>query len=410
MANFQYTARTRQGELRSGQMEANDQAAVASILMGRDMIPLNIAPAKTDAKSLDTSAEINFFTPRVKLVDLVIFARQMYSLTRSGIPILRAVNGLADTTHSKRMAQALRGVADQLERGRNLSSALHQFPDIFTELFVSIVHVGENTGQLDEAFLQLSDYLDREQETRKQIKTATRYPTFVLIAIGIAMVVLNIMVIPIFASMFSKLGADLPVMTKVLIGSSNFFMHYWPHMLIALGLGIVLLKRYLNTEKGIWQWDRTKLKLPIIGSIFERIILGRFCRSFSMMIKAGVPLPNALSLVADAVSNAFVGTKIREIRRTVEKGESLSRAAFASGLFSPLVLQMINVGEETGRLDELLQESGEYYEREVDYDLKSLTSKIEPILIGFVAVMVLTLALGIFTPMWDMMNAYKGRS
>lgn len=407
MALFSYKGRDAQGQLTEGSIDAADAAAAAKALSSRNVIPLNIVEADGES-SLQGDARISFLTPRIRLEDLVIFARQMYSLTKSGIPILRAVSGLAESTSSVRMAAALRDVVSLLERGRTISSALHQHPHIFNQLFVSIVHVGENTGKLDESFLQLSDYLEREQETRKQIKAATRYPMFVIIALVIALVILNIKVIPVFAGMFDKFNAELPLMTQILLGMSEFFLNYWPHMLVTLGLTIFAVVRYLKTEAGRFRWDRAKIRLPIVGSIIERTLLGRFARSFSMMTTAGVPLTTALNLVADAVDNAYMGDRILTMRRNIEKGESLSRVAASSTLFTPLVLQMINVGEETGRVDELLSEAAEYYEREVDYDLKSLTSKIEPILITVVAAMVLVLALGIFTPMWDMMGAYKG--
>lgn len=408
MARFSYKARNPAGELITGVLEAADPTSAARVLLGRNFTPVNIIETNETETPDSSASKINFLTPRVSLDDLVIFARQMYSLTRAGIPILRAVRGLAETSNSKRMAAALSDVVIQLERGRNISSALNQHSTIFSKLFVSVVHVGENTGRLDEAFMQLSEYLEREQATRKQIKTATRYPTFVVIALAVAMVILNMLVIPVFASMFSKFGADLPLMTQILLGMSQFFLTKWHYMLMSL-LGLTLLTRhYVKTEKGAYHWDRLKLRLPIIGSIFERSLLGRFARSFAMMLRSGVPLTTALNLVADAVDNAFVGERIINMRRNIEKGESLSRVANSSKLFTPLVMQMISVGEETGRVDELLGEVAEYYEREVDYDLKSLTAKIEPILISVVAIMVLVLALGIFTPMWDMMGAMKG--
>ena len=379
---------------------------MAQILVGRSFTP--IAITENSQEQIAELSQISFLTPKVSLDDLVIFSRQMYSLAKSGIPILRSVKGLADTTSSKRMTAALNDVADQLERGRTLSSALHKHTQVFGRLFVSIVHVGENTGKLDAAFLQLSFYLEREQETRKQIKAATRYPMFVMIAIVIALVIMNIMVIPIFADMFKSFGAELPLMTRILLTTSEFFITKWPHLLVGIALSILFLVRYLRTENGRYKWDRTKLKLPIVGSLFERTLLGRFARSFSMMLVSGVPLTSALNLVAEAVDNAFMAERILNMRKNIEKGESLSRVASSSKLFTPLVLQMINVGEETGRVDELLAEAAEFYEREVDYDLKNLTSKIEPILISVVAGMVLVLALGIFTPMWDMMGAIKG--
>lgn len=406
MAQFSYKARKPSGELATGVLEAVDASTVAQILTGRSFTPIEIT--ENSQEQTDELTQISFFTPHVTLNDLVMFSRQMYSLARSGIPILHAVRGLADTTGSKRMAVALDDMADQLERGRTLSSALNKHDHVFGRLFVSIVHVGENTGKLDEAFLQLSFYLEREQETRKQIKSATRYPMFVVIAIVIAMVIMNIVVIPIFAKMFLSFGAELPLMTRILLATSNFFMTKWLFLLASITLSIFLLIRYLRTVNGRYRWDRIKLKLPVVGNIFERTLLGRFARSFSMMLVSGVPLTSALSLVAEAVSNAFMSERILGMRKNIEKGESLSRAASSSNLFTPLVLQMINVGEETGRVDELLAEVAEFYEREVDYDLKSLTSKIEPILISIVAGMVLVLALGIFAPMWDMMGAIKG--
>ncbi|MCY7295272.1 type II secretion system F family protein [Alteromonas sp. a30] len=416
MPLFDYSARNQDGSLVKGQIEAPDKNSVAQALIKRSVIPLNISPSRSqgsvssgESNTMNGGMLADLFVPKVTLDDLVIFSRQMYSLMKSGIPILRAVKGLAETTSSKRMQRALFDVGAQLERGRSFSSALNQYPKIFDQLYVSIIHVGENTGKLDEACLQLSEYLEREQETRKQIKSATRYPMFVIIAIVIALVIMNIFVIPTFAGMFNKFGAELPGMTLFLLGMSDFFIHKWHWLLIAISGGIFFIKRYLNTKQGRLNWDRYKLRMPTVGSVFERSLLARFSRSFSMMIQAGVPLTHALNLTADAVDNSFMASRIIGMRQGIEKGESLSRVAAGSGLFTPLVMQMIGVGEETGRVDELLMDVAVYYEREVDYDLKGLTAKIEPILIAIVSVMVLVLALGIFTPMWDMMNAVKGR-
>ena len=406
MAQFSYKARKSDGELATGVLEAPDASTVAQILTGRSFTPIEIT--QDSQAQYNSLSQISFLTPKITIDDLVIFSRQMYSLAKSGIPILRAVRGLADTTKSKRMAVALNDVADQLERGRTFSSALNKHRHVFGQLFVSIVHVGENTGKLDDSFLQLSFYLTRDQETRKQIKAATRYPTFVIIAIVIAIVILNIAVIPIFADMFLSFGAELPLMTRILLATSDFFMTKWQYLLMGIALTIFTIGRYLNSKDGRYKWDRAKLKLPVVGSIFERTLLGRFARSFSMMLTSGVPLTSALNLVAEAVNNTFMAERILGMRKNIEKGESLSRVASSSKLFTPLVLQMISVGEETGRVDELLAEVAEFYEREVDYDLKSLTSKIEPILISVVAGIVLVLALGIFSPMWDMMGAIKG--
>ena len=406
MAHYSYTARNASGKSTKGSLDAVDVPGAAKILMGRSLIPLEIKKAKP-SKSTEVKG-ISYFDPQITPDDLLIFARQMYSLAKSGIPILRAVKGLADTSNSVRMTLVLNEVGEQLESGRTLSSALHRHELIFDQLFVSIVHVGENTGKLDEAFIQLAHYLERDQETRKQMKAATRYPMFVIMAMVIALVIMNIVVIPVFAEMFASFNAELPLMTRILIGMSDFFVTKWHYMLLTTGLVIYGISRYVNTPVGRYKWDSMKLRLPLVGSIFNRTLLGRFCRSFSMMLVAGVPLTSALNLVSEAVDNTFMAERILGMRKNIERGESLSRVAASSELFSPLILQMINVGEETGRVDEQLREGAEFYEREVDYDLKSLTAKIEPILISIVAGMVLVLALGIFTPMWDMMGAMKG--
>ncbi|WP_273764745.1 MSHA fimbrial biogenesis protein MshG [Aeromonas hydrophila] len=406
MSSFAYKGRDSQGNVVSGVVEAATEMAAAEQLMRRGVMPTELKPGKAKAAALDWSLLLE---RGVRLDELVVFSRQMYALTRAGIPILRAIAGLEESAHSKPLKRALHALGEDLGNGRPLSSSMQAHPRVFSSLFVAIIHVGENTGQLEEAFLQLANYFELELETRKRIKTAMRYPSFVLIAIGIAMVILNIMVIPVFAGMFAKFGVELPLATRILLATSHFFVHYWWVMLGVLLAMVFGWRRWVSTVKGKLTWHRWQLKLPIVGTIIERSLLARFARSFSMMLKAGVPLNTALSLVADAVDNAWMAGRIRDMRAGIERGESLLRTAGSSGLFTPLVMQMIAVGEETGQVDDLLHEAAEYYEREVDYDLKSLTARIEPILIGIVAVMVLILALGIFTPMWDMMRAVRGK-
>lgn len=406
MSSFAYKGRDSQGNAVSGVVDAANEMAAAEQLMRRGVMPTELKPGKAKAAALDWSLLLE---RGVRLDELVVFSRQMYALTRAGIPILRAIAGLEESAHSKPLKRALHALGEDLGNGRPLSSSMQAHPRVFSSLFVAIIHVGENTGQLEEAFLQLANYFELELETRKRIKTAMRYPSFVMIAIGIAMVILNIMVIPVFAGMFAKFGVELPLATRILLATSHFFVHYWWVMLGVLLAMVFGWRRWVSTVKGKLTWHRWQLKLPIVGTIIERSLLARFARSFSMMLKAGVPLNTALSLVADAVDNAWMAGRIRDMRAGIERGESLLRTAGSSGLFTPLVMQMIAVGEETGQVDDLLHEAAEYYEREVDYDLKSLTARIEPILIGIVAVMVLILALGIFTPMWDMMRAVRGK-
>ncbi|WP_285163457.1 type II secretion system F family protein [Shewanella goraebulensis] len=404
MPTYQYRGRNNQGAAVEAFIESANESSAADTLMSRGIIPLELREVK-QSQPFNLGS---IFASKVSLEELQIFTRQMYSLTRSGIPILRAIAGLAETTHSQRMKDALNDISEQLTSGRPLSSAMNQHQDVFDSLFISMIHVGENTGKLEDAFIQLSGYIEREQETRRRIKSAMRYPIFVLIAITIAMVILNIMVIPKFADMFSRFGADLPWATKILMATSSLFVNYWHVMLVSLVAAIVGVRYWHHTEKGERQWDKWKLHIPAVGSIIERSTLSRYCRSFSMMLGAGVPMTQALSLVADAVDNSYMHDRIVAMRRGIESGESMLRVSNQSALFTPLVLQMVAVGEETGQIDQLLNDAADFYEGEVDYDLKNLTAKLEPILIGFVACIVLILALGIYLPMWDMLNVVKG--
>jgi MSHA biogenesis protein MshG len=409
MASFNYTGRNANGSQVQGSIEATNSDMAADKLFKRAITPTAIVAEQQAADNVANMDVAELFNNgKVSLEELIVFCRQMYALMRSGVPILRAINGMVESANSKTLKKALIDIGKQLEGGYTFSSALNGHPKIFDHLFISLIHVGENTGQLEQSFLKLTSYLERDLATRKRIKAALRYPSMVLIAISAALVILNIFVIPTFANMFAKLGADLPFATQFIIASSDFFINYWPHMIVALIVIIILIKKSLQTKQGRYQWDRRKINIPIIGSIIERSILARFSHSFAIVLKAGVPMTTGLSLVAEAVDNSYMQEKISAMRQNIESGESLLRSTIASALFTPLVIQMVSVGEETGRVDELLVEVGDYYEREVDYDLATLTARIEPLLLLVVAAMVLVLALGIFTPMWDMASAIQG--
>ncbi|NNG14229.1 MAG: type II secretion system F family protein, partial [Gammaproteobacteria bacterium] len=306
------------------------------------------------------------------------------------------------------LSKALHSIVGELESGRELSHAMSQHPKIFTNLYVSIIQVGENTGRLDDAFQQIATYQELEKDTRDRIKAAMRYPAVVILAIAGAIAIINLFVIPAFAKVYTKFDAELPWATKFLIATSNFTVANWPYILAGLILAGVGINMYVKTETGRYKWHKYKLRLPIIGSIINRALLARFARSFAMAMRAGVPLVQTMTVVSRAADNDYLAERIQQMRNGIERGDTLTRTAAATGMFTPLVLQMMAVGEETGAIDDLLQEVAEYYEREVDYDLKNLSSAIEPILIAAIGIMVFILALGVFLPMWDLAAAAKG--
>lgn len=412
MAAFRFTGRDAQGQKVSGVRQAASAEALAGELLAERITPLIIEAQAESAAGGDIEVlrqlKRLLGRERVSLEELIIFCRQMHSLSKAGVPILRAMGGLADSARNAYFAQVLRAVRADLEAGNGLGVALSSYPKVFSPLFISMVSVGENTGQLDLAFKQLAGYLDMERETRKRIQQATRYPMFVLLAMGVALVVINLLVIPAFSRVFAQFRSELPLPTRILIGFSEFTQHWWWLIALALIAGLVALVRWVRTEQGTLVWDRYKLRLPIVGGIFERIALARFTRTFAMMYRAGLPLLQTLAINSNTVGNRHIGQAILAMRDGVERGESLTRGAVASGLFTPLVLQMLAVGEETGALDDLFIEVADFYEQEVDYDLKRLADSIEPILIVAMGGMVLVLALGVFLPMWELSAATKG--
>lgn len=408
MPQFEYKARSAQGQSISGTLEAASSDAVASQLQNEGSIPLDIQIIDQEKDSSINQLLERLSRRQPDLNDLILFSRQLYTLMRAGVPIIRSLGGLAETTRNVILKETLAEIANDLESGHELSAALSHHPEIFTPLFVSMVQVGETTGRMDEAFLQLASYLEREKETRDQIKTAMRYPKMVIGAITIAMVVINIWIIPTFAKVFKGFGAELPLPTQILIGISNFMVSYWYVLLAIVIASAFSFNRYIKTKKGEYQFDKYKLHVPIVGSILNRALLARFSRAFAMSMKSGVPIVQSLSSVSRAVDNVFVSSHINEMRTGIERGDNLTRTAHATEMFTPLVLQMMAVGEETGAIDEMMDQVADFYDREVDFDLKSLSSKIEPILIVIIGAMVLVLALGVFLPMWDLMAAAKG--
>jgi MSHA biogenesis protein MshG len=402
MALFSYKARNSTGKLVINTLEAENSKQAAQTLLNRGLSPISIELSSQQGGDLVNSFLLWQAHRQLNINDLMLFSRQMYSLTKASVPLIRAINSLADTSRNLALKQALIGIARKLESGQSLSQAMSQYRQVFPVLLISIVSVGETTGGLEQAFQQIGHYLEREKETQSRVKSALRYPTMVLFAISVAMVIVNIYVIPAFKGVFDKMGTELPWQTRLLMGISDFMVHYWPHLLGGLLIIALLVSKYLSSKDGRLQWHKVLLKIPVIGSIIERATMERFSRSFAMILNAGVPLIQGISIVAQAVGNDYIGSMLHKMQIGIEKGDSISRMARSIGLFPPLVIQMIMVGEESGNIAEMLEEVADFYEGEIDVELKNLSSAIEPFLIVIIGVMVLGLALGIFLPMWDM--------
>ena len=409
MPFFAYKGRDGRGELLLGVLEGADSGAVADQLFGSGVTPLEISVTKRRATSGGNGSSVGWrerlFEKKVTSMDVQLFSRQIYTLLKSGVPIMRGLAGLQESAISTSFARIIKDLRESLDAGRELSIAMGRHPAVFTPFYLSMVKVGEMTGRLEEVFLRLFDHLEFDRDMRDRVKTAMRYPTFVVIAMVLAMVVVNVFVIPKFAAVFKSFGAELPLMTRILLATSEFTVAWWPTLLGAAVAAWFGFRTWSRSPTGRLTWDRYKLRLPIAGKIIHKATMARFARSFALSMRSGVPIVQALTVVSQTADNAYLSSRIEQMRDGVERGESILRTSTAANVFTPIVLQMVAVGEETGSLDDLMDEIAQMYEREVDYELKTLSSQIEPILISFLGAMVLVLALGIFLPIWDLGNA-----
>lgn len=401
MPLYRYNGRTARGEAVAGSLDSDSPEALANHLFARGITPIDIKPVDA-TRDVVAEAWRKLGGGRPSLTDLILFSRQMYSITKAGVPLLRGLTSIAASTPNVVLRETLGSVIEQLQGGRELSYAFGRFPDVFPKFYVAVIKVGESSGTLETAFLRMYGYLGMEKRIKDKVKAALRYPATVIGAIAIAVAIITLWVLPKFSPIFAALGDNIPWATRVLIGTSGFAAEYWYIVLAALGSVVVGFRLYVREQAGRYRFDRFKLDAPIVGPIVRAASLAQICRSFALTLEAGVPVLQALNTIARATGNEFLSERVLALRDGVERGEGLYRTAQTAGLFTPLALQMISVGEETGALGEMLDEVADFYEREVDYDLDNLSAAIEPLLIVAVGAMVTVLALGVFLPLWDM--------
>ncbi len=402
MALFLYKARNNRGDLQKGRFDGATSTEVADRLLAAGLIPIDI-------QALPDPVEFNLGeilgktrSKAISLIDLQLFSRQLHTMLKAGVPILRALTSLREASVNPAFAKILVDINDGLGQGRELSLCLARHPKVFDSFYLAMTRVGEMTGRLDTVLDRLAVHLDFERRAREQIKGAVRYPLFVVIALVVAVGVINLFVIPAFSKVYAGMHAELPLMTRILIATSTFTKAYIHWIIGGIGVALLGFRSWTHSIKGRYIWDRFKLRLPIVGKIQRKSAMARFARSFALASRSGVPILQVLTVVAAVADNNYFAEKISNMRAGVERGESLLRTATLAGIFTPVVLQMLAVGEETGELDTLLQEIAEMYEQEVEYEISTLSQQIEPLLITALGAIVLVLALGVFLPIWDM--------
>ena len=352
MPMFDYSGRNARGEVMQGQIESHSAQAVAAWMLTASITPIDIKPRAADARpgwlrTILGEAPLND-------VDLLLFTRQMGTMVKSGVPMMQALAAIQKSTRKPRLMRLLQAMRDDLDKGLELSAAVAHHPNFFDDYYVSMVRVGEGTGKLEEIFRRLFAQLEFQRHMKQKIKGAVRYPSFVLVAIVIAIGVLNLYVIPVFAKVYANMRATLPPLTQLLIGVSNFAVSYWWAMIAVAVLAVYAFRSWTGSPEGRYSWDKFKLGIPIVGSIMVKATIGRFALSLAIASRSGIPLMQGFTLVSRVVENAFYEQRIIQMRDGVERGESMLRVAQSAGIFSSLELQMMAVGEETGEIDAML--------------------------------------------------------
>ncbi|NWF91294.1 MAG: type II secretion system F family protein [Syntrophaceae bacterium] len=405
MPIFKYRVRDRSGNAAVGTIDAPNVQLAGDQLHALGYFPISIEKAE-QAASLDLSDLWTRFQ-KVKLEELIVFSQQLSTLYKAGLPILLGLQSIAEQTKNKKFKKVLEEVHKQIESGSTLHGAMAKYPDVFSTIYVNMVRAGETSGMLGESLDRFVTLSERELRTRQRVKEATRYPKIVILSLAIAFAVLVMFIIPRFAQVFAQFKTPLPLPTRIMIGINDLFQHYW-YVLLAVGIGVpILLKRYLNTENGRYLWDSFKMRIPVFGPLFLKIALSRFTFIFVMLNRSGIPILDTLEITSTTINNVRISKAIEEIRQYVRQGKSLTDSMRETQMFTPLVIQMVSVGESSGTLDSMLTRVTEYYDIEADNTIKKLSTYIEPFLTLFLGVAVLFLALAVFLPWWNLVKIFK---
>jgi len=403
MNNYKYKVRDKLGALVTGVIGGENENDVNGKLRRMGYTPISINLSVERQAIVNLVKKIN----RVSATELILFTRQMSTLVKAGVAIVAALEACKEQTNNEVLKKILGSIITDVEGGSSFSSALSRHPECFDELYVNMMRSGEAAGILETVLDRIADLGEYQEEIKAKIKTATRYPLLVVVALAVGFTIVVTFVIPRFASMFSQFKTQLPFPTRVMIGLNYTIKHYWYLIIMAAGGTIYGFFSYIKTSSGRAIWDRVKIKIPIFGPLIVKSAMSRFARVTSILTKSGLPILQVLELTAKTVGNTVISSAIDTIRTSVNEGKGMTEPMKANKLFPPIVVQMVAVGEETGKLDELLFKVSEYYDKQVDYTIKNLGILIEPILLLVLGCGVLFMALAIFLPMWDMMSLFR---
>ena len=400
---YTYRVRDRQGKVITGKLEADSETAVSQKLRDMGYLIIGVEEEKIPI----TKREIRVLQPKVKSKDVTVFTRQFATMINAGLPLVKCLSILSEQTESPVLTEVISDVQHEVEMGRSLSEALAKHPNIFKDLYTSMVRAGEIGGVLDDVLLRIAATLENEDEIRRRIKSAMTYPAAMFAISILLLFVMLIFVVPIFEKMFRDMGATLPILTRVIVAISHFLAS-WKGLLllVAVIVGVIFLRRWLKTPAGRRRLDALKLKLPVFGNLFHKMSLSRFSRTLGTLVASGVPILQALEITSNTVGNVLVAEAVDNVRAGVKEGDSIARPLGQSPLFPPMVTQMLAIGEETGSLDTMLNKVSDFYDSEVAATVEALTSLLEPVLMVFLGVVVGTIVIALYMPIFSLISQF----
>ncbi|MDP8229661.1 MAG: type II secretion system F family protein [Candidatus Gorgyraea atricola] len=404
MPNFKYKIRDKYGRASTGTIEGESKEAVAAHFKRMGYAPTSIEKAGPTLKKFNPFER---FFRRVKLEELIVFTRQLMTLQRAGVSILVSLEAIREQVNNAYFKNTINEISHTIEAGKSLSDSIAKFPDVFSDIYINMIRSGETAGILDNILDRLATLLEHELDIRMKIKQATRYPLLVIASICIAFPVAIMFIIPKFSTLFARFDTQLPLPTRILLALNFMLVNYWPLVIVGVVVLIIGFRYLINTNLGRAIWDNIKLKIPVFGPLILKISMSRFCRMTATLSASGVPIINTLEIVKEAVGNRIIANSVENIINGVSEGEGIAASMKVTSLFPSIVIQMVKIGEETGKIDELLMKVSDYYDEQVNYTVQNLTVLIEPILIFIMGIMVLILALAIFLPMWNLISLFR---
>jgi type IV pilus assembly protein PilC len=402
MANYVYQAINESGKTVAGVLEAESTDMANNLLASRGLIPSKVIEEKNSAGGDSLWLKIKALTGNVGISDLILFTKQFRSLLNAGVPIIRLLQVLESQTESRTLRKAITKIIDDIKQGSTLGGALEKHPKIFSRLYCSMIKAGELSGSVSSVLERLSYIIEHEAKIKSDIKSALRYPKIVVIALSIAFVILLTFVVPVFVTMFKSAGIELPLPTQLAMLLYMFLRNYWYLILAFIVILIFSLSTYFKTESGQLARDSFLLKIPMLGPLYTKAAMSRFASIFAILQTSGVPVMQSLSILSDTIGNAAISKAFEHVRERIEEGQGIARPLRAAKYFTPMVVDMIAIGEESGNIDEMLREITKHYDDEVEYAVKGLSDAIGPILIVGLAAVVGFFALAIFMPIFDL--------